>query len=480
MLQKVSYNLGIATLSRGVIGVLSLIVVGILTRSLGPTGFGQYSVIFAYLYIFTAVADLGLYTVMVREISRVPEHAEERKIASKIFTMRLIAIASMISLADLLVFAFPYPLKVKIGILIASLFSVGASLVQVLVGVFQKYLRLYFISVSDILARLVQLVLLVVLAKLGAGFLWFVAVVVISEAVHFALIFGFSRRLVKIKTIVDWTYFRQTLKTALPIAVSLVLVLIYFKLDTVLLSLMKPAEDVGIYSVAYKVLEAVIFLPAVYIGLVMPLLSRHGVTNRAEFIKTFRQAFNVISIFALPFAAYLFILSDGLVKLVGGGQFLASGPVLKILSLAIFLIFFGNLGGNAIIALNFQKKGMWIYLGGAIVNVTANLILIPRFSYFATAWTTVVTELLITVWMFAMIKKELGILPKFSIFGKATMATVAMVLLILPFSHSLWKASLVSLAYYPILFALGGFTKADIRAILSLKKSPGLPEEMES
>ncbi|MDO8676514.1 MAG: oligosaccharide flippase family protein, partial [Candidatus Azambacteria bacterium] len=135
MLQKISYNLGIATFSRGIIGGLSLVVVGILTRFLGPEGFGQYSAIFAYLYIFTATADLGLYTFMVREISRASEPVEERKIASKIFTLRLFAIIVLIDLADLLIFAFPYPLKIKIGVLIASLFSVGSSLVQVLTGI---------------------------------------------------------------------------------------------------------------------------------------------------------------------------------------------------------------------------------------------------------------------------------------------------------------------------------------------------------
>ncbi|MBI2064019.1 MAG: oligosaccharide flippase family protein [Candidatus Yanofskybacteria bacterium] len=290
MLQKISYNLGIATLSRGVIGGLSLVIVGILTRFLGPEGFGQYSAIFAYLYIFTAIADLGLYTFMVREISRTSEPAEERKIASKIFTLRFLAVVSIIILADLLVFAFPYPLKIKMGVLIASLFSVGSSLVQVLVGIFQKYLRLYLVSFSDILARLVQLGSLAVLIRFETGLLWFVAVVVFSEAVHLSLIYVFSRRMIKVKPIIDLAYFRHALKTALPIAISLVLVLIYFKLDTVMLSIMKPAHDVGIYSVAYKVLEAVIFLPAIYIGLVMPLLSRFAVKSKPEFIKTFKSA----------------------------------------------------------------------------------------------------------------------------------------------------------------------------------------------
>ncbi|MDO8676936.1 MAG: flippase [Candidatus Azambacteria bacterium] len=479
MIQKISYNLGIATLSRGIIGGLSLVVVGILTRFLGPEGFGQYSAIFAYLYIFTAIADLGLYTFMVREISRTGEPVEEKKIASKIFTLRLFAIVALIILADLLVFAFPYPLKIKIGVLIASLFSVGSSLVQVLTGIFQKYLRIYLVSFSDILARLVQLGSLAILIKFETGLLWFVAVVVFSEAVHFGLIYGFSRHMVKIKPLVDFTYFRYAIKTALPIAVSLVLVLIYFKLDTVMLSVMKPARDVGIYSAAYKVLEAVIFLPAIYIGLVMPFLSRFAVKSKPEFIKTFKSAFNVITIFAFYFSAYIFLMSDWIVRAIGGGAFLEASPVLKILSFAILLIFFGNLGGNAIIALNLQKKAMWIYLTGAVINVGLNFLLIPKYSYFAAASSTVLTEIFITLTMFWLIKQNTKIVVNRVAFVKTVLAIAVVITLIYPLTASFVKASLASLLYFPLLLALGVFTKADLHEILSLKKSPVLSEEVE-
>ena len=480
MLQKISYNLGIATLSRGVIGFLSLLVVGILTRSLGPEGFGQYSAIFAYLYIFTAVADLGLYTFMVREISRIGELSEERKIASKIFTLRLLAVVSIIVLADLLVFALPYSLKIKIGVLIASLFSISSSLVQDLVGIFQKYLRLYLVSLSDILARLVQLGSLAVLIRFESGLLWFVAVVVFSEAVHFGLIFGFSRHMVRVKPMVDFTYFRHVIKTAMPIAVSLVLVLIYFKLDTVMLSVMKPAKDVGIYSVAYKVLEAVIFLPAIYIGLVMPLLSRFAIKSKLEFIKTFRSAFNVITIFALYFSVYVFLMSDWIVKAIGGGAFLEASPVLKILSFAILLIFFGNLGGNAIIALNLQKKAMWIYLTGAVINVGLNFLLIPKYSYFAAASTTVITEIFITLTMLWLIRQNTKIVINKIAFAKTVLAIIIVAALMLPLIGSFTKASIVSLLYFPLLLALGVFTKSDLRQIISLKKYPEFPGEIEA
>jgi O-antigen/teichoic acid export membrane protein len=281
----------------------------------------------------------------------------------------------------------------------------------------------------------------------------------------------FSKPLIKVRISVDFEYWREVLKVALPIAASLVFVLIYFKLDTVLLSLMKPAYDVGVYSVAYKILEAVIFLPAIYIGLIMPLLSKHAFTDQEEFKKTFQSAFNTLSIFALPFAAYIFVLSDPIVRIIGGIGFEQSGPVLKILSFAILMIFFGNLGGNAIVALNLQKKGMWIYLAGAVFNVVANLIFIPRYSYFAAAWTTVATEVLITFWMFWLISKETGISPQKTIIAKAAIATVVMLIVMQPFLGNFIWATLAAVSYFPTLFLLKGFTKEDLREIISLKSN---------
>jgi len=477
-LQKISYNLGIAVLSRLIVGIIGLVIVGFLTRALGPGGYGYYSLIFAYLYVFSSIADLGLYTVLVREISRAGT-IEEGLISSKIFTLRLFAVGSFAILADLLVFAFPYPLPVKLGVLAASLFSVFSSLAQVLMGVFQKHLRLYLVSLSDVAARVFQLILVAVLVYLRANLLLFVWAVVLSEVFHFLLVFTFSRPLIRVRFSVDFGYWKQTLKIALPVAASLIFTLIYFKLDTILLSLMKPAYDVGIYSAAYKILEAMIFLPAIYIGLVMPLLSKHAFGDRVEFIKTFRTAFNVLSVFALPAAAYLFVLSDKIMRIIGGSGFIQSGPVLKILSVAILMIFFGNLGGNAIVALNLQRKGMWIYFAGAVFNVAANLILIPRYSYFAAAWTTVATEIIITLWMFWLIKKETGATVGKAVFLKAGLAVIAMMLAMWPFLGSFVWATLAAVSYFPILFLFKGFTVDDLRGILSLKKTPELPEEIE-
>ena len=424
------------------------------------------------------MADLGLYTVLVREISK--DGVNESVIASKIFTLRFFIIICTVAVADALVFVFPYSLQVKLGILIASLFAVSSSLTQVLTGIFQKHLRIYLVFLSDVSARLIQVGILVLMVYFKTGLLWFIGAAVISETIRLKLIVYFVRSLTPFKFSVDWDYWKMTIKTALPIAVSLVLVLIYFKMDTVMLSVMKPASDVGIYSVAYKVLEAVIFLPAIYIGLVMPIFSKYAVSNRAKFIETFQTAFDVISIFALWFSAYLFIMSDWIVRIIGGSNFTEAGAVLKILSFAVFLIFFGNLGGNAIVALNLQKKAMWIYFSGAIVNIGGNLILIPKYSYFAAASTTVVTEFLITLLMFWLIKKRIMAVANKAVLGKAILATVIITALMLPLRSNFIAASLIWLGYFPVLWLLKGFTREDIKAILSLKKSPELSGEIEN
>lgn len=461
-MQSISYNLGIATIARVIIGVIGLAVIGVLTRSLGPDGFGQYNTIFAYLFIFSTVADMGLATILVREVSKV-DHKAESPVVSKIFTLRLIFIVAILVVADFVVFLFPYPFTVKFGVLIASIFSIFSSLSQILTGIFQKHLKTYFVSASDVIARLVQLALLLVLAKTKAGLLAFVWVVVATEIIHFLLIYKFADAIAKVKVIIDKKYWREIIKAAFPVAVSLVFTLIYFKLDTIILSLIKPARDVGIYSVAYKVLEVVIFLPAIYIGLVMPRLSKWAAEDKAEFTRTFRQTFDVLSIFVFHFCLYLFLMSDHVVRVIGGSEFTESGGVLKILSLAIFLIFFGNLGGNAIVALNLQRKGMWIYISGAIVNVVANILLIPRYSYFAAAWTTVGTEFLITFLIFYLIKKHAGAIPAGRVFIRSFWAAFLTTMLMLPFLGSLFYGTIISFFYYVILFVLGGFSYNDIK-----------------
>lgn len=400
-MSSIWHNFGVATLGRVATNLLGLIIVGILTRALGPERFGDYQTIFAYLFLFTIIADMGLYTLLVRDISR--EGSDERRITGLLFTLRLFLVLGVAIVGSILVWWLPYTELVQRGVVMASLSLIFSSLVQVLMGVFQKHLKLIWVTIADLATRAVQLIGIFVLVREGnSGVMPFIAVAVAAGAVQLVLTIWFARRLIPFSLEVDIPYWKRTMRTAFPIAASLLFTLVYFKIDTVMLSFMRSSSDVGVYSVAYKVLEIIIFFPAMYIGLVMPLLSR-AAPHPEEFQLVFYRAFKVLAAGAMPTVIGLMLFAGPIVHAIGGTGYEASASVLRILSIAAGVIFLGNLGGNAIIALDLQKKGLWIYAAGAIFNIITNLFFIPRYGYVAAAWTTVMTEALVTIAMFVLI-----------------------------------------------------------------------------
>ena len=473
IIKKIAYNTVFATGARLVGVALSLINIGLITRYLGKEGFGSYSLIFAFLYIFNILADLGLYSLMTREISK-PE-ADEKKIASNIFTIRVFALLVFLGLAVVTIWFFPYTSEVKSGILIASIGFLFLSASQVLMGIFQKYLRIDKAGIADLIARIVQLGLVAIMIYLKMGLFAILMAVNASCIINFIFNWIFARKHVAVGFDFDFSLWKKIIRDALPIAASIVLTLIYFKFDTVFLSLkfinrysVSPLNDVGIYNVAYKVLEGLIFFPAMFVGLIMPMLSNFAESNLEEFKKTFQKVFDVLIIFIVPIIAGLLMLALPIVVLIGGGQFEASAPALQILSFAIGFIFLGNLLGSSIIALNKQKIGAWIYFGGMIFNIITNLIFIPKYTYLGAASTTLATELLVTLLMFYLVYKTIHYFPSFRIVFKALIGGIAMGVFIWFFKE--WNLFLlVGLGiaiYFGVLYLIKGIRKEEIALLI--------------
>ena len=473
LVSKIAYNTIISTGARLVGVALSLVSIGFIARYLGQEGFGSYALILVFLSIFNILADFGLYSLMTREISR--PGADEKKIASNIFTLRIVVLLVFLSLALAAVWFFPYPLQVKIGVAIGAVAFLFLSASQVLMGIFQKYLRTDKAALAEVIGRVVQLGLVILFVYLDLG-LFAILIALIASAVSiFILNFFFVRKYVPLSLAFDFSYWKKLLKTAFPIAVSIVLTLIYFKIDSIFLSLGfinrssgNPVIDVGIYNIAYKVLEGAIFFPAMFVGLIMPLFSKFAFSDPVQFKKIFQKTLDILIIFIVPVVIGLLLLSLPIVVLIGGKDFNVSAPVLQILSIAIGLIFLGSLFGNGIIALDKQKIGAWIYFGGMVFNVIANLIFIPKYSYIGAAVTTVFTEFLVTALMLILIWKTISYFPSFKITFKAIFAGLTMGAVIYYFQN--WNIFLLIgigiVVYFGMLYLTKGITKEEIMLLV--------------
>lgn len=474
LVRKIAYNTIVSTGARLAGVAFSLVNIGLIARYLGKEGFGSYSLILAFLYVFNNLADLGLYSLMVREISK--PGVDEKKVASNIFTVRIIALLVFLSIASILVWFFPYSQQVKIGTLIAAVSFLFLSMGQVLMGIFQKYLSTDRAAIADVVGRIVQLVFVVLFIKFSLGLNSIISALILGCFANFVLLFIFARRHVLFGLDFDFPYWKKIIKATIPIAASIVLTLIYFKIDSIFLSLPiinrnspNPISDVGIYGIAYKILEGLIFFPAMFIGLIMPLLSRSALIEPEKFKQVFQKTLDVLVLFIVPLVIGLLMLSLPIVVLVGGKEFSSSAPALNVLSFAIGLIFLGTLFGNAIIALNKQKAGAWIYFGGMIFNIITNLIFIPKYRYVGAAATTLATEFLVTILMLFLISKTINYLPRFNIIKPLIAGAIMAGFLYLAEGWNVFLLVGAGLIIYTaVLYLIKGFKKEEI--LLLLKK----------
>jgi len=473
--RKIALNTIISASARVVGTALALVTIGLATRYLSKTEWGEYSLVLTFGGIFAVIAEWGLYQLMIRDISRT--EADEQKIAGNIFTLRLIISLFVFLIAPLVSLLFPYSSEARLGILIGMGGFWLLSCTQVLMGVFQKYLRMDKASFAEVLGRFVQLGLVYLFIRMNLGFFWIVATLIFGSIVNFLLVFLLVQKHVRVKLSFDFDFWKKSLKASLPLAISNILVMIYFSTDSLFLSIFKPVAIVGIYRLPYKILESLIFFPSMFVGLVMPVLSRTAFLDWPRFKNIFQRSFDVLVMFAVPLILGTIVLSPSVINLLGGGNYPESVPVLDILIIAVGIIFCSTLFSFSLIALEKQKSLMVISGVGAVFNVAANLILIPRYSYYAAAATTVLTEALVAILMLILISKSLHFLPSIKIFLKSLGAAAIMALAVwyLRSFNLIFLLVLALIIYFGLLYLIKGFSA---REILGLIKKDGAGQDL--
>jgi O-antigen/teichoic acid export membrane protein len=407
--RRIAYNVVVSSASKIIGTILALVSIGFITRYLGKDGFGDYSIVLAFFAFFSAVADLGLYSISTREISR-PE-SDEGKIIGNVFAIRLLISFGIVIISPIVVIFFPYSQSVKIGILIAALAYFFASSYSVLIGLFQKRLVMDKVAIGELIGKVFQVAVIFVVVKMNLGFKFIIGSLLANMLISFLVIYLWSRKYVIFKLIFDWPAWKAFLRESYPMGISAIVVFAYFKLDTILLSVLKTSADVGIYNVAYKVLESIIFFPAMFIGLVMPIMARYIFHERSKFELVADKTFKVFLIFAVPLLVGLSFLSRDVIGLIGGAGFSESVDVLRILAWALVFVFFGNYFTNILIAGNMQKKLMKVLFICAIFNISVNFVLIPRYSFIGAAVTSSLTEFLVVILSGYLVHRELNYRP---------------------------------------------------------------------
>ncbi|MBI4092938.1 MAG: flippase [Candidatus Kerfeldbacteria bacterium] len=387
--RSVAHNTFYQVIGRSASILLALVVFVLVARHLGVEGYGYFTTITAFLQFFGVVVDLGLYIYLAKTLGE--PGIDERRIVGNVFTLRLVSAMVLLGAAPLLILAFPYPAVVKLGVAAMSISSLFVTITQVLAGLFQKTLRAGQFILGEVVGRVLMLGVTIAAIRLGAGVNGIVWTVVISSAATFLITLMMARRLTRFRLEFDWPLWRAILRTTWPIALSILFNIVYFKADTIILSLYYPATDVGIYGAPYRVFEALISIPALFAGLLTPLLAAAFVTDYARFNRILQRGFEMLLAAAVPLVVGTQFVARDVMQLVAPG-FAASAPVLRILVFGTAAIFLGYLFSNTVVVVNRQRTMVWVYATMAVSSVILYWLTIPRFSYFGAASVTVLVE----------------------------------------------------------------------------------------
>ncbi|MFA6429891.1 MAG: flippase [Patescibacteria group bacterium] len=475
--RSLAKNTVIQVLGKVVSTALGVVIIGMLTRELGQAGFGAYSTAMAYLQIFALLLDMGLNVTFIALLG---EHADdpayERRCVSALFTLRIVVAFVVLGiLAPTVAFLLPYPLALKLTILALAGSFIFPGINQVVIGVQQKHLRMTASAVAENVGRVVLLAGFYVAHKYGLGLVPLMWMISFSSLTVFVFNILAARSYGNFFWNWDTAFWKIALIRSWPVGVSIIFNVIYYKADTLILERFRPLAEVGVYGAAYRVLELLITVPFMYAGVLLPVLAHAWRKNqRKELGILITHSLEVMILLIAPLIAGTIVLGGPILGLVAGREFTASGDVLKVLILAVAVIYINTVISHVVVAIDKQRKMLPAYIIVALLTLAGYLLLIPIYGMWAAAWLTVFSEVAISISNLWITHREVPIRLPLRIPSAAVGASCIMGI-ILWFLRDLWIGIPILTApvvYLLALYLLGGISKHTIRDLLSINKKP--------
>jgi O-antigen/teichoic acid export membrane protein len=192
----------------------------------------------------------------------------------------------------------------------------------------------------------------------------------------------------------------QLWREAVTLGVALFLIQFYFRIDTIMLGILASETEVGLYSVAFNLMEGTFFIPTIVMAAIFP-----GLSQAKHFSVYFRKGALLLTLSGIVGGAAVFLLADSIILWFYAPGFKNSADILEILAIAIPLVFWGYLMTQSLVALDHNRIYLVITASGLLLNVMLNFWLIPKYGAYGAAVSTVITEALIPLSCFLIILK---------------------------------------------------------------------------
>lgn len=400
ILKQSSYLFLAQTLTR----VISFFYIIYLAKLLGVSDFGQFSVALAYFSIISSVADFGFNRFLIREVAK--DRSQAPDLVWNVVMLRL-TLTSLLFATFSVILYFLDPDKMRVSLsLLATLAILPQGVAMTFDGIFVAIQKLQFSAVSLFVSSLSTALVGWYLVGNGLGPMGAVNALIFGQMIYvLVLVIFLYKNQAPVYSAVNLATIKKAIIGSLPYGLLGILGLLYFRIDTIILSYIKGSFETGIYGAAYRFLEAVTFIPSAYFLALFPVLARiHDAPTNIK--KLYFKSFKImLGLGLLVMLGYLLILPQ-LIKMFLP-EFLSSIQAIMILSLSIPFMFIHVPAVSVLLSTDkYLRQILLLSILILIFNIVANLAFIPQFGFIAASWVTVFSEILsfIIFFLFTKIK----------------------------------------------------------------------------
>jgi PST family polysaccharide transporter len=367
------------------------LVVGIwVARYLGAEQYGIYNYALAFVSLFGVLATLGLDTIAVRDLVRDP--ARQDVLLGTVFGLKVIGAV----VACLTVTAAISVQRPADGLMRLIVFLLASGLVfQAFDAIdfwFQSCIQSRYTVIARNTAFLTTAVIRVLLIQLQAPLLAFVIAGLVEVGLGaVGLVVAYQRQGGRIRA---WRFDTgcagQLLRESWPLILSGLAIMIYMRIDLIMLGELVNDRAVGVYAAATRLSELWYFIPTAIVSSVFPSIIEARKRSEAEYYRRLQQLFDVVAGLALVIAVPMTALSSWVIHVLYATEYAAAGPILAVHIWAAVFVFLGVAQSPWDVAEGLTRLSLMRTVIGAVVNVGLNLLLLPAYGGLGAAVATVV------------------------------------------------------------------------------------------
>lgn len=363
-----------------------------LARHLGVEQYGLFNYAIAFVALFASIANLGLDNIVIRQLVHDPENKTE--ILGTTFCLRLLGSISSALLAIICAFLLPQNDSVTIWLIVILATTTVFRAFDTIDLWFQSQVSSKYTVIAKNTAFIIVTIFKIILISIQAPLLAFGGAVLAEfslAALGLIVVYNFEGNSLSL-----WRWNLSIAQSLLKESWSLILsgltIIIYMKIDQIMLGQIIGNSAVGIYSAAAKISEVWYFIPTAISSSVAPKLYKFKEESETIYYRRLKQLIKLLVVLAFVIALPMTFISGNLINLLFGQSYIAAGSILAIHVWACIFVFMGIASSPWFVAEGLTHFSLRRTLAGAIINIVLNFLMIPKYGGVGAAIATVISQ----------------------------------------------------------------------------------------